>query len=336
MHGGTAQLHQQLVFRPVPGRGRASTPVAGLYLASASAHPGGGVHGACGANAARLALRRGFVVAGASNGGCRRPRLSVPRPLCAGAVAVDRRRDGGCRSRPAHHQPAAGRRPARPPSPLAPPPAAVRATRSAQQPVHPSARVLVARPGRASALAQESLDLLQRALGAELARRPPARPRARPRRAPAAGEPSRRARAAPRPGRRERRGTPTSAAPRRGGEGRRPRSSGARGSARARSGRPRRPATSARRARAAPRCRAAGAAGRPTTRACSPRPRPPRPPPRASRSSPPSRRTRAARRAPDTPSPSPSARWPGRSRGRTRTATTPPGRRAAGGAGAGR
>ena len=55
-NGGTAQLHQQLVFRPVPGTGRAETPVAGLFLASASAHPGGGVHGACGANAARSAL----------------------------------------------------------------------------------------------------------------------------------------------------------------------------------------------------------------------------------------------------------------------------------------
>jgi phytoene dehydrogenase-like protein len=29
-----------------------------LFLASASAHPGGGVHGACGANAARAALAR--------------------------------------------------------------------------------------------------------------------------------------------------------------------------------------------------------------------------------------------------------------------------------------
>ncbi len=54
--GGTAQLHQQLVFRPVPGTGRAETPVRNLYLGSASAHPGGGVHGAAGRNAARAAL----------------------------------------------------------------------------------------------------------------------------------------------------------------------------------------------------------------------------------------------------------------------------------------
>jgi phytoene dehydrogenase-like protein len=54
--GGTAQLHQQLVFRPVPGLGRPETPIRGLYLASSSAHPGGGVHGACGSNAARAAL----------------------------------------------------------------------------------------------------------------------------------------------------------------------------------------------------------------------------------------------------------------------------------------
>jgi phytoene dehydrogenase-like protein len=54
--GGTAQLHQQLVFRPVPGLGRAETGIPGLYLCSASAHPGGGVHGAAGMNAARAAL----------------------------------------------------------------------------------------------------------------------------------------------------------------------------------------------------------------------------------------------------------------------------------------
>jgi phytoene dehydrogenase-like protein len=59
INGGTAALHQQLVFRPVLGLGRSETPVSGLYLASSSAHPGGGVHGACGANAARAALAAG-------------------------------------------------------------------------------------------------------------------------------------------------------------------------------------------------------------------------------------------------------------------------------------
>jgi phytoene dehydrogenase-like protein len=56
INGGTAQLHQQLVFRPTLGRGGPRTPIAGLYLGSASAHPGGAVHGACGANAARALL----------------------------------------------------------------------------------------------------------------------------------------------------------------------------------------------------------------------------------------------------------------------------------------
>jgi phytoene dehydrogenase-like protein len=58
INGGTTAMHQQLFFRPVPGTGRPETPVAGLYLASAGAHPGGGVHGAPGANAARAALRQ--------------------------------------------------------------------------------------------------------------------------------------------------------------------------------------------------------------------------------------------------------------------------------------
>jgi len=50
-------VHQQLLLRPTLGLGRPETHVAGLFLASAAAHPGGGVHGACGANAARGALR---------------------------------------------------------------------------------------------------------------------------------------------------------------------------------------------------------------------------------------------------------------------------------------
>ncbi|MFF6911503.1 FAD-dependent oxidoreductase [Streptomyces sp. NPDC012466] len=58
INGGTTAIHQQLVFRPLPGTGRPETPVPGLYLASSGAHPGGGVHGAPGANAARAALRR--------------------------------------------------------------------------------------------------------------------------------------------------------------------------------------------------------------------------------------------------------------------------------------
>jgi phytoene dehydrogenase-like protein len=56
LNGGTACLHQQAIFRPFAGTGRPETPLPGLFLASASAHPGGGVHGACGWNAARAAL----------------------------------------------------------------------------------------------------------------------------------------------------------------------------------------------------------------------------------------------------------------------------------------
>jgi phytoene dehydrogenase-like protein len=57
VNGGTAQLQQQLVFRPVPGPGGPRTVVDRLYLASAAAHPSGGVHGGCGFLAAQAALR---------------------------------------------------------------------------------------------------------------------------------------------------------------------------------------------------------------------------------------------------------------------------------------
>jgi phytoene dehydrogenase-like protein len=56
VNGGTSQLFQQLIFRPAPGFGRAETPVENVYLGSAGASPGGGVHGVCGRNAARAAL----------------------------------------------------------------------------------------------------------------------------------------------------------------------------------------------------------------------------------------------------------------------------------------
>ncbi|MGV9745573.1 phytoene desaturase family protein [Rhodococcus zopfii] len=56
VNGGTAQLHQQLVFRPLPGLAGPRTAVDRVYLAGAAAHPGGGVHGMCGAHAAAAAL----------------------------------------------------------------------------------------------------------------------------------------------------------------------------------------------------------------------------------------------------------------------------------------
>ncbi len=55
--GGTIALHQMLVFRPIPQLCPNRTPIRGLFLGSDATHPGGGVHGACGANAARSALR---------------------------------------------------------------------------------------------------------------------------------------------------------------------------------------------------------------------------------------------------------------------------------------
>jgi phytoene dehydrogenase-like protein len=53
---GSYLLDQQLVFRPLPGWFRYKTPLAGLYISGAATHPGGGVHGAPGANAARVLL----------------------------------------------------------------------------------------------------------------------------------------------------------------------------------------------------------------------------------------------------------------------------------------
>jgi phytoene dehydrogenase-like protein len=55
--GGSFTIDQQLVFRPVPGWFRHAMPIKGLYLGGASAHPGGGVHGAAGSNAARVLLQ---------------------------------------------------------------------------------------------------------------------------------------------------------------------------------------------------------------------------------------------------------------------------------------
>jgi phytoene dehydrogenase-like protein len=48
---------QLFALRPVPGWADHRTPVKGLYLCGAASHPGGGVMGACGRNAALEMLR---------------------------------------------------------------------------------------------------------------------------------------------------------------------------------------------------------------------------------------------------------------------------------------
>jgi phytoene dehydrogenase-like protein len=54
---GSMSLHQLFMFRPVPGFADYRTPIKGLYLCGAAAHPGGGVMGAAGWNAAREMMR---------------------------------------------------------------------------------------------------------------------------------------------------------------------------------------------------------------------------------------------------------------------------------------
>jgi phytoene dehydrogenase-like protein len=54
---GELNLEQLFFMRPVPGWSQYRTPIRGLYLCGAGAHPGGGVTGAPGHNAAKQALR---------------------------------------------------------------------------------------------------------------------------------------------------------------------------------------------------------------------------------------------------------------------------------------
>jgi phytoene dehydrogenase-like protein len=54
---GEMSLDQMFVMRPVAGAARYRTPVRGLYLCGSGAHPGGGVMGAPGYNAAHVMMR---------------------------------------------------------------------------------------------------------------------------------------------------------------------------------------------------------------------------------------------------------------------------------------
>jgi len=55
-HHGDLAFDQFFMVRPVPGAAQYSTPVPGLYLCGAGCHPGGGVIGTAGLNAARQVL----------------------------------------------------------------------------------------------------------------------------------------------------------------------------------------------------------------------------------------------------------------------------------------
>jgi phytoene dehydrogenase-like protein len=55
-HHGELALDQFLMLRPVPGAAQYATPVHGLFLCGAGCHPGGGVMGSAGRNAARAVL----------------------------------------------------------------------------------------------------------------------------------------------------------------------------------------------------------------------------------------------------------------------------------------
>ncbi len=54
---GDIRLDQLFFMRPLPGWSRYRTPVEGLYLCGAGTHPGGGVTGAPGYCAAKVAAR---------------------------------------------------------------------------------------------------------------------------------------------------------------------------------------------------------------------------------------------------------------------------------------
>ena len=58
-HHGELALDQFLMLRPVPGAAQYAMPVNGLYLCGAGAHPGGGVMGCAGKNAAQAVIRAG-------------------------------------------------------------------------------------------------------------------------------------------------------------------------------------------------------------------------------------------------------------------------------------
>jgi phytoene dehydrogenase-like protein len=56
-HQGELAFDQFFMVRPVPGAAQHHTPLPGLFLCGAGCHPGGGVMGIAGRNAARQVLK---------------------------------------------------------------------------------------------------------------------------------------------------------------------------------------------------------------------------------------------------------------------------------------
>ena len=54
--GGSNAWHRQLIFRPLFPYFRYRTPIEGLYMSSSYTHPGAGVHGMCGWDAAQIVM----------------------------------------------------------------------------------------------------------------------------------------------------------------------------------------------------------------------------------------------------------------------------------------
>jgi phytoene dehydrogenase-like protein len=52
LYGGDMTLAQAFFLRPIPGFAQYRTPIEGLYLCGAATHPGGGISGLAGRNAA--------------------------------------------------------------------------------------------------------------------------------------------------------------------------------------------------------------------------------------------------------------------------------------------
>ena len=70
-------LNQLFVFRPVPGFAATGRRSAGLYLCGSAAHPGGGVMGTPGLNAARVILGKRRLRASGDRAGA-----AVPYSYC--------------------------------------------------------------------------------------------------------------------------------------------------------------------------------------------------------------------------------------------------------------